>query len=433
MMLCMCLTGRPFAVGIITTAAESDVHDVAASADADDVRLDDNGKTTNTNATAGISSLAGLFASFRATAAALLQELFYSLRSDLLVLVICTLMICMYDNTIMTQGPFTGPNTVALGTGSYVGAFPVAFDLSSAYGNVGLSLGYPGTVISTVGALSPFSKLVVCFMCMHGYCMGIFPLAVAALELPPGIEDDEARGGAGGSDKARDELASLASVGAVEDPDVATLKAAGALLAELTPMQLLGICHAALTSPLAAARTISTHALTPVQVRAGASVAALERRLTEDGKLALIALITGGRVGHVAEEQQGQPLQGQPPQGQSAPGQPQLPSQRKGEPAAASATPLGLFLGEQLLGPAAVTVATGFAASPRRGTLIVRRRASIVAGGNGGDSSRDGTLGRNSYNTLQRRGEARQGIAILAGQRGRPGAAPAPRAGPRGT
>ena len=68
---------------------------------------------------------------------------------------------------------------------------------------MGLSLGYPGMAVSTSGALSPFSKLVVVFMCMHGYCMGIFPSTVAALELPPGVEEDLARGvplGSGGGD-----------------------------------------------------------------------------------------------------------------------------------------------------------------------------------------------------------------------------------------
>lgn len=115
MMLCMWLTGRPFMVGIVTTATESNVleSDTVAAAAAE--------KEESTVATE--KSVA---ASVGATVAALLQELFYSLRSDLLVLVVCTLMICIYDNILMTQGPFTGPRPLTTGTGSYVGAFPVA-------------------------------------------------------------------------------------------------------------------------------------------------------------------------------------------------------------------------------------------------------------------------------------------------------------------
>jgi Trk-type K+ transport system membrane component len=69
----------------------------------------------------------------------------------------------MYDNALLTSGVFTGPD-LSIGTGSYVGVFPIAFDLSSAYGNVGLSLGFPNTVTSTCAVLSPFGKLVVIFM-----------------------------------------------------------------------------------------------------------------------------------------------------------------------------------------------------------------------------------------------------------------------------
>ncbi len=113
----------------------------------------------------------------------------------------------------------------------------MAFDLSSAYGNVGLSLGYPNTVTSTCAVLSPFSKLVVAFMCMHGYCMGIFPAHCAAMELPVGAEGP--------------------MVGAEAEPvnksaDQKYLDAIAANLDALTPAQLLALCHSALADPLAA-------------------------------------------------------------------------------------------------------------------------------------------------------------------------------------
>jgi len=141
MMLCMWATGRPFTLGILVTASESSI----SSDDADDSDgVDD------------IDSSSG-------SVWTVTRELLMLLRSDLIILVICTLMICMYDNALLTSGVFTGPD-LSIGTGSYVGVFPIAFDLSSAYGNVGLSLGFPNTVTSTCAVLSPFGKLVVIFM-----------------------------------------------------------------------------------------------------------------------------------------------------------------------------------------------------------------------------------------------------------------------------
>jgi Trk-type K+ transport system membrane component len=141
MMLCMWATGRPFTLGILVTASESSI----SADDADDSEgVDD------------ISSSSG-------SVWTVLRELLMLLRSDLIILVICTLMTCMNDNALLTSGVFTGPN-LSIGTGSYIGVFPIAFDLSSAYGNVGLSLGFPNTVTSTCAVLSPFGKLIVIFM-----------------------------------------------------------------------------------------------------------------------------------------------------------------------------------------------------------------------------------------------------------------------------
>lgn len=133
-------------------------------------------------------------------------------------------------------GALTGPDK-SRGTGSYVGVFPVVFDLSSAYGNVGLSLGYPGASVSTSGVLSGFSKLVMAFMCLHGYCMGIFPATVAAMELPPGIE-----GPITGAEDDEDD-----NIG-----DALILNALELELSNLTPAQMLSMCHSALAEPLMA-------------------------------------------------------------------------------------------------------------------------------------------------------------------------------------
>ena len=52
--------------------------------------------------------------------------------------------------------PYTGPTEER---GAYIGLFPIVFDLVSAYGNVGLSLGYPGMNYSLAGAMSSLSKV----------------------------------------------------------------------------------------------------------------------------------------------------------------------------------------------------------------------------------------------------------------------------------
>lgn len=131
MVLCMWATGRPFTLGLLVTAAEAST----SAADADDSKgLDD-------------------VDAARGAAATVLRELLLLLRSDLIVLAICTIAICMNDNALLTSGRFTGPDD-ASGTGSYIGVFPIVFDLSSAYGNVGLSLGFPGAAPSRRPACS---------------------------------------------------------------------------------------------------------------------------------------------------------------------------------------------------------------------------------------------------------------------------------------
>jgi len=57
--------------------------------------------------------------------------------------------------------------------GSYFDIFKVIFEIASAYGTVGLSLGYPGSVTSFSGILSPFSKLLIMSVMFLGRHRGL--------------------------------------------------------------------------------------------------------------------------------------------------------------------------------------------------------------------------------------------------------------------
>ena len=159
LIMCMWLTGRPFFLGILVTAAD------------EGVGADHHGRAQK--ATPGAwKRVWGDFCEM--------------LRTDGWVMSICTIIICLADSDNIINH-INGP-TPSMGTQSYIGIVPVVFDLASAYGNVGLSLGYPNTVTASCAVLSDFSKLVIIFMCAHGYCMGIFPASLSLLELPIGVD-----------------------------------------------------------------------------------------------------------------------------------------------------------------------------------------------------------------------------------------------------
>ncbi|EAW10777.1 putative potassium uptake transporter [Aspergillus clavatus NRRL 1] len=63
--------------------------------------------------------------------------------------------------------------------------FAVFFEVVSAYGNVGLSLGYPGVSTSFCGQFSVFSKLVLCAMMVRGRHRGL-PVQLDRAILLPG-------------------------------------------------------------------------------------------------------------------------------------------------------------------------------------------------------------------------------------------------------
>lgn len=60
----------------------------------------------------------------------------------------------------------------------------VLFEVTSAYGNVGLSLGYPDTATSMTGVFGVFSKLVICAMMIRGRHRGLPYALDKAIVLP---------------------------------------------------------------------------------------------------------------------------------------------------------------------------------------------------------------------------------------------------------
>ncbi|KAL4942513.1 hypothetical protein BDV06DRAFT_191971 [Aspergillus oleicola] len=70
--------------------------------------------------------------------------------------------------------------------------FPIFFEAVSAYGNVGLSLGYPETATSLSAQFSIFSKLVVCALMIRGRHRGLPSQLDRAVLLPSDrlVEDD---------------------------------------------------------------------------------------------------------------------------------------------------------------------------------------------------------------------------------------------------
>lgn len=64
--------------------------------------------------------------------------------------------------------------------------FAVFFEIMSAYGNVGLSLGYPGTVTSFSAKWRPFSKVVLCGVMYLGRHRGLPDSVDRALRLEVG-------------------------------------------------------------------------------------------------------------------------------------------------------------------------------------------------------------------------------------------------------
>ncbi|KAF1969798.1 potassium transporter [Bimuria novae-zelandiae CBS 107.79] len=74
--------------------------------------------------------------------------------------------------------------------------FPIFFEVVSAYGNVGLSLGHPSVLTSLCGQFTPFSKIVICAMMIRGRHRGLPYQLDRAIMLPSDrtTEDSESEG-----------------------------------------------------------------------------------------------------------------------------------------------------------------------------------------------------------------------------------------------
>jgi potassium uptake Trk family protein len=73
--------------------------------------------------------------------------------------------------------------------------FAILFEVVSAYGNVGLSIGYPTVLTSLCGKFTPFSKVVICAMMIRGRHRGLPVQLDRAIILPSErleVEDDRA-------------------------------------------------------------------------------------------------------------------------------------------------------------------------------------------------------------------------------------------------
>jgi hypothetical protein len=94
--------------------------------------------------------------------------------SDIGWLALALLIMCIAEDSQLRNGPFP----------RYMSIFGILFEMISAYGTVGLSLGYPGTVVSLSGQFHIISKLVICCVMLAGRHRGL-PFAIdSAIYLP---------------------------------------------------------------------------------------------------------------------------------------------------------------------------------------------------------------------------------------------------------
>ena len=127
---------------------------------------------------------------------------------------------------------------------------------------------------------------------MHGYCMGIYPSSVSALELPYGVEEAnntiEEEGDNGGLNTSSPE----------DDAknDIYLLRKGAMLSDALNRTQILRLCELSLHSVLTKASRSSTTALSSTEAKAGAAADDVVSQLSDEGKQALCALILKRRL-----------------------------------------------------------------------------------------------------------------------------------------
>ncbi|KAI4950283.1 hypothetical protein J4E91_004940 [Alternaria rosae] len=83
--------------------------------------------------------------------------------------------------------------------------FAIFFEVVSAYGNVGLSLGHPSNLTSLSGHFNTFGKVVICFMMLRGRHRGLPYALDRAINLPHDLVTED-----GQEEKYRDEDATTA-------------------------------------------------------------------------------------------------------------------------------------------------------------------------------------------------------------------------------
>ncbi|GKT28161.1 Cation transporter like protein [Aduncisulcus paluster] len=83
-----------------------------------------------------------------------------SLDRDVIILFLALIIICSIESSKMDNDQYNTP-------------FRVMFEIASAYGNVGLSLGHPSCDVSFVGIMSSLSKIIIMCVCLLGRHRGL--------------------------------------------------------------------------------------------------------------------------------------------------------------------------------------------------------------------------------------------------------------------
>lgn len=90
---------------------------------------------------------------------------------DIFWVIIMILLICIAENDYLRNDP-------------KLSIFAIIFEIVSAYGPVGLSLGYPGTAICLCGVFTTFSKCCIIFLMLIGRHRGLPETVDRAVRLP---------------------------------------------------------------------------------------------------------------------------------------------------------------------------------------------------------------------------------------------------------
>jgi len=109
-------------------------------------------------------------------------------------IVLALVLICVIERGEIDDASQTG-----------IDIFPLTFEIISAYGTVGLSLGTPAQNYSLSGALHPLSKIILCMVMIRGRHRGL-PVAIdRAVLLPHEFRVLTSEGGENGHSLATDD------------------------------------------------------------------------------------------------------------------------------------------------------------------------------------------------------------------------------------